>query len=142
MNETNSNFKEKLDELCESNFKVKAIMKANNNDFSQLPEFQKEMFLKFMENPKPIKEELEKKEDDSKKKIEEFEEFIEEKCDEFSQKLREECDGSYVGAEMEGDITFNSKKYSLQVIAFWEKASWCEYVLKENGVEIKSGSFY
>lgn len=139
MKATDLNFKEKLDELCDSNFKAKAIMEANGNDFFKIPKFQQEMFLKFMEKPKVSSVIPIKIVDNSK---EEFEEFLEEKCDEFSMELRDECDGSYVGAEKEGNIEYKSKKYHLKVIAFWEKANWCEYVLKENGNEIKSGSFY
>ena len=43
----NSNeFKGKIKELCDNNWKAKAIMEANNNDFVNLPEHQRGMFLR------------------------------------------------------------------------------------------------
>ena len=49
MNINSNEFKNKIKELCDSNWKAKAIMEANNNDFANLPEHQKKMFLKAME---------------------------------------------------------------------------------------------
>jgi len=42
-------FKEKLTKLCEENWKAKGILKANNNDFSRMPDYKQEMFLKAMD---------------------------------------------------------------------------------------------
>lgn len=41
-------FKKRLAKLCEENWKAKSILKANNNDFSSMPDYQQEMFLKAM----------------------------------------------------------------------------------------------
>ena len=44
--EYNSNeFRDKLKQLCDENWKAKGIMKANNNDFLSLPDYQQTMFL-------------------------------------------------------------------------------------------------
>ena len=47
MNIDSSEFKEKLKKLCETNWKAKAIMK--DKTFTDLPDFQQKMFLKYME---------------------------------------------------------------------------------------------
>ncbi|VAW38925.1 hypothetical protein MNBD_GAMMA01-1315 [hydrothermal vent metagenome] len=48
MDISSNEFKNKLKELCDSNWKAKAIMDANNNDFAILPRHQKKMFLNAM----------------------------------------------------------------------------------------------
>jgi len=49
MNINSEDFKIKLKELCDNNWKAKEIMRINNNDFRNLPEHQKKMFLKAMQ---------------------------------------------------------------------------------------------
>lgn len=39
----------------------------------------------------------------------------------ISRKLYNECDGSYVGAEQDEIIEIDGKKYTISIIAFWEK---------------------
>ena len=48
MNINSIEFKNKLKELCDNNWKAKSIMKANDNDFINLPDYQQKMFLKKM----------------------------------------------------------------------------------------------
>ena len=48
MKVTEIELKTHLDKLCGSNWKAEAIMKANDNDFMSLPDYQQEMFMKAM----------------------------------------------------------------------------------------------
>lgn len=52
------------------------------------------------------------------------------KSEEVSQEMRDECDGSYVGCEDNFEIEFNSNKYKVNVIAFWEKSEHMDISVK------------
>ena len=45
---TEQQLQSRLKKLCDENFKAKAIMDANNNNFHDVPDFQKQMLLKVM----------------------------------------------------------------------------------------------
>ena len=45
---TRDEFDVKLKKLCDGNWKAKGIMKANGNNFNNLPDYQQEMFIKTM----------------------------------------------------------------------------------------------
>lgn len=48
MNIKSKEFEDRLQALCKLNWKAGAILNANDNDFSKLPEHQQKMFLKVM----------------------------------------------------------------------------------------------
>jgi len=48
MKVTKEELKVHLNKLCASNWKAKGIMKAKNNNFMNLPDYQQKMFMKAM----------------------------------------------------------------------------------------------
>lgn len=48
MNINDEEFQRKIKELCDNNWKAKAILQNNNNDFRKLPKHQQRLFLKAM----------------------------------------------------------------------------------------------